>query len=143
MKEFKLSLNEEQFKALQKLLYLGKWMLESHHDDSQERFKIENEVEQAVFAISDKSIAVFSDELNMYFPTLEFEDEMQMLVNDYDQYTFWDELINQLADRDLQAELGDTYEKIDFMERMSMLDKYTLFYSNEFMQNDLDNLIIR
>lgn len=82
MKEINLSFNEEQFKALQKLIYLGKWMLESHHDDFIERFKIEKEAEQIVLANSDHRVSEFSKKFNMFFPTKDFEDEMHLYIEE-------------------------------------------------------------
>lgn len=143
MKEINLSFNEEQFKALQKLIYLGKWMLESHHDDFIERFKIEKEAEQIVLANSDHRVSEFSKKFNMFFPTKDFEDEMHLYIEEYDQYTFWDELTNQLAERDARVELGDQFEKMDLLEKIGKLDEYVEIYTEEFMKNDLMNLKIR
>lgn len=143
MKEINLSFNEEQFKALQKLIYLGKWMLESHHDDFIERFKIEKEAEQIVLANSDHRVSEFSKKFNMFFPTKDFEDEMHLYIEEHDQYTFWDELTNQLAERDARVELGDQFEKMDLLEKIGKLDEYVEIYTEEFMKNDLMNLKIR
>ena len=113
MNEIKLSFNEEQFKALQKLLYLGNWMLTSMDDHPDKNFKVEEEVEQMIYAHSDTSVSEFSKEFKMFFPPADFEEEMNVLIEDYDQYTFWDELANQLAERDARNELGKQYDKMN------------------------------
>ncbi len=142
MNEIKLSFNEEQFKALQKLLYLGNWMLTSMDDHPDKNFKVEEEVEQMIYAHSDTSVSEFSKEFKMFFPPADFEEEMNVLIEDYDQYTFWDELANQLAERDARNELGKQYDKMNYKDKILKQNEYLDFYIQEFMKNDLKNLKI-
>lgn len=143
MSEINIKLTEEQFKALQKLVYLGQWMLDSFNEEPENNFSAEHEVEQIVYALSDKTVSEYSKKFKMFFPTKEFEDEMHVHIEDYDGYTFWDELANQLAERDLRNELGNTYDKLDLMTRISKHEHYLQHYIREFTKNDLKNLVIK
>ena len=67
---------------------------------------------------------------------------MNVLIEDYDQYTFWDELANQLAERDARNELGKQYDKMNYKDKILKQNEYLDFYIQEFMKNDLKNLKI-
>jgi hypothetical protein len=143
MSEIKLSLSLEQFASLQKLFYLGKWMLESYHEDYATKFPIEQEVEQLIYQKSEKEVAEFSTEFNMFFPSKKHEDEMHVYIDKYDHFIFWDQLADQLAERDTRLYFGDRYNLIALEEKFSKYQDFLEFYSNEFMVNNLNNLKVQ
>lgn len=141
MNQINFSLTKEQFIALRKLVYLGDWMLEAHRDGVSEMYTAEEEVQQMIYANSEEGVAEFAEEFNLFFPTREFEDELQPIIDEYDQNTFWEELGSQLADRD--AKLEDTYPTLGIMDQISRQNEYMEFYAQEFLKNGLKNLKIR
>ena len=143
MKEITLKFTEKQFQVLRNLVYWGKWMVESRHDYSYDKFMIEEEVEQIIYsATKEKGICELNADDNIYFPTSEYEEKMQLIIDDYDEYTFWEELAYRLADRDTKIEVGGKFETLTPIEFFEYHHKYLEFYSDEFMNNELDNLKI-
>lgn len=143
MKEITLKFTEKQFQVLRKLVYLGNWMVESRDDYSIDKFIVEEEVEQIIFsATTEKGICELNADDNIYFPTSEYEEKMQIIIDDYDEYTFWEELTYRLADRDTKIEVGKKFKTLTPVEFIEYHHKYLEFYSDEFMNNELDNLKI-
>lgn len=143
MKEVTLKFTEEQFQVLRKLVYLGNWMVESTDDYSIDKFIVEEEVEQIIFAATtEKGICELNADDNIYFPTREYEEKMQIIIDDYDEYTFWEELTFRLADRDTKIEVGKKFATLTPVEFMEYHHKYLEFYSDEFTENELNNLKI-
>ena len=146
MSEIKLSLSLEQFASLQKLFYLGKWMLESFHEDYATKFAIEQEVEELIYQKSENDVAEFSTEFNMFFPSKKHEDEMRVYIDKYDHFIFWDQLADQLAERDTRLYFGDRYNLkfvIIYELNIYKYQDFLEFYSNEFMVNNLNNLKVQ
>lgn len=144
MKEINIKFNSDQFRALLKLVYLGQWMLDSHLDASDEKLTIEEEVGQKIYAANtEPGVCEYADDLEMYFPTRDFEDKMQIFIDDYDEFNFWEELAYQLADRDTKIELADKFENLDTREIIEIHHKYLEHYTQEFVENKLNNLKIK
>ena len=144
MKEINIKFNTDQFKALLKLVYLGEWILNSHLDRKDDKLTIEEEVEQMIYSSNtEPGVVEFEDDLQMYFPTRDFEEKMQIFIDEYDNFNFWEELAYQLADRDSKIELGDKFEKIDAREFIKIHHKYLEVYTQEFIKNNLNNLKIK
>ncbi|MBX3009795.1 MAG: hypothetical protein KF816_17350 [Melioribacteraceae bacterium] len=140
--KIQLNLNRQQFDSLLKIFYLGKWMLESHEDDFEIKFKREQELEQFIFAHADNDLVEFSNEFGRFLPTTKFEYEMEDTIHKYDGHIFWDELAHKLAERDLENELGKKVDKMTIEERLLGEEKHLDKYFNEFMKNGVKNLTI-
>ncbi|MCB1986697.1 MAG: hypothetical protein KDF49_14855, partial [Nitrosomonas sp.] len=84
--------------------------------------------------------------LNKYFETMEYEENSQVneIIENYDNATFWDELVSGLALRDAQEiEGNDAFNKMSPEERIQLLYPLEEKYHEEFMANDLANLQIK
>jgi hemerythrin superfamily protein len=68
---------------------------------------------------------------------------MQIFIDEYDNFNFWEELAYQLADRDSKIELGDKFENVDAREFIKIHHKYSEVYTQEFIKNNLNNLKIK
>ncbi|MBK9107586.1 MAG: hypothetical protein IPM92_04180 [Saprospiraceae bacterium] len=143
MENINLSFTEDQFKSLTRLVFLGKWMLESNHVDFEEKFKVEQDVEQIIFKNCDENVCEYSEEDAQFYPTITFEDEMHILIEYYDQDTFWQELPEKLAFRDLYLKMGTKLDVMTAEEKFLKLSEYMELYMDEFDKNELNNLVIQ
>lgn len=137
-----ITLTRQQFDTLLRIFYLGKWMLESHHDDFDIKFKKEQELEQFIYAQVDNDLVEFSADDGRFFPTVKWEEKMDGFIQEYDEHTFWEELAYRLADRDFTNEFGKKIEKMDAMERIRHQQKFLDNYMDEFEKNGIKNIKI-
>lgn len=137
-----ITLTRQQFGTLLRIFYLGKWMLESHHDDFDIKFKKEQELEQFIYAQADNDLVEFSADDGRFFPTAKWEEKMDGFIHDYDEHTFWEELAYRLADRDFTNEFGKKIEKMDAKERLGHQQKFLDKYMDEFEKNGIKNIKI-
>lgn len=135
-------LTKEQFKTLLELVYLGNWMVTSYHEDipeSKERFEA---MEAYIFSLA-KDFGLDDlaegDDASGYTPSADFEQGTIMdTIEDYDDYTFWDQLADNLANRDLVEEYGEeAVEGMPDQERFVKKDKLYWTYMDEFGKNGL------
>ena len=80
---------------------------------------------------------------NKYYETREYEDTggTHEIIDTYNNATFWDELVLELAMRDAKEKVGnDAFKKMSPEERIHLLYTLEEQYHDEFAANDLANL---
>ena len=145
MENKKIEFTNEQYLQLIKVLYLGRWVASSH---SEEPDKSIDELEQFLFAhakdFGQEALLDFDPKYKKFFASEELEEQMDPVIQDYDDYTFWDELAWRMAEREFgqkfdQAQvLCMTNDEI-FREKNSIADKYF----EEFSANGIDNMLLK
>ena len=119
-------------------------MHEAHQDAESPDIK---EVVQLIFSktkeAGTENMIEYADNLKMYFPTKSMEEIIHLLVDDYDEHVFWEELVQELAFRDFNNKYGDELiEQMSAVKRMELLQPFVDRYMNEFEANDISNLVI-
>lgn len=79
----------------------------------------------------------------LFYPTNAFDDEMHILIQNYDVNRFWRELPEKLALRNLYLKLGTKLEVMTVEEKLYKLSEYMDLYIDEFDKNESNNLGIR
>lgn len=146
-KDMKINLTKKQYETLLKLLYLGEWVVNAHRtDDRVEDFE---EFEQYILSFYKdfdmQRYVAYDERLKMFFPTREFEDEtgVEEYIDEYNDNTFWDELIYRLANRDLIDRYGeDAVKYMDWEERICKEEVFIEEYEEEFEKHGVKNLVI-
>lgn len=141
----KINITKKQYKTLIKLIHLGTWMANAHRTD--DRIEEFDELEQYILSFCkdfgmDDSVE-YAEDLKMFFLTGEFLDEsgVEELIDEYDNDTFWEELIHRMAERDLIEKYGeDTVRKMELEERLDKEWPFLNVYEEEFDENGLKNL---
>jgi hypothetical protein len=81
------------------------------------------------------------EEAGEYFTTMKLEENLMTLIEEYDEYTFWEQLPAQLAERDMRKEIGLVKKlKDEHIERKYEIEET---YQEEFHKNGLKNLFIK
>jgi hypothetical protein len=144
----KINLTKTQFESLLKLVYMGSEMVNSILDDSEENEF--DEVEQYVLSFAKdfglEACVEYDDKEKTYYPSQKLEEDKAVVeyTHRYDDYTFWDKLIYNLARRDLVKEYGE--EKVRKMSKEETFIKEQSFaekYEKEFTDHGLQNLVIK
>jgi len=141
MKKVNLELSADQYKELLKLVYVGDWVI-----DEPENIVL-NDLVQTIFSKANdaglKKMVEFDKELELFLPSLEFDEEVIGIVDDYEEECFWDHLIYRLSDRDVDKKLGKKAEKMTMEEKMELIDPVTEKYIKEFEEHGLDNVKVK
>lgn len=143
----KINFTKKQYEDLIKLLHLGNWMINAHRtDDYVEHYE---DLEQYILSFykdfgMEKHVE-YDKEFNEYFPTREFEEDtdVDQYKEEYNDCTFWDELIDRLARRDLIKEYGEAAVLSMTMEEIIEKEQpFIQIYEDEFEMYGVDNLEI-
>lgn len=141
MSKVNIQFSTEQFKELIKLIYIGDWVI-----DDAENIML-NDMVQQIFSKAEeaglKSMIEYNNDLNLFMPTADLDEEVVEVIDGYEQECFWDHLIYSLAERDIEQELKEKFKHISDEEKLELIEKYSKKYEKEFESNGVENLIIK
>lgn len=155
--EIRLTLTRDEFRHLLHLAYIATWVLEAHKTAPDPRTVPYDELEQKLFAIAARHgfadpdtdpadhLVEYAPEFEKYFPTRTMEQgQAHRFIDEYDNDTFWDELIDGLSLRDAIREVGsfERFAELSWEERITRQARYEEIYAAEFEEHGLDNLRI-
>lgn len=148
MNTIEIKFTEEQYEKMIQLMCLGEWVVNAHRtSDIVTKF---NELEQHIYSYAEKiglkKFIIFDEELNKFFPTREFEEgkDIFQYIDDYNDDTFWDELIERLAHRDfLKQYKKDALKNMSREEYFSKKNCFINKYEEEFAKAGIENLILK
>ena len=139
----KINLTNAEYRLLLELVYLGEWMVSAHDETAgasggkygplvQKLLSYANEAELS--ALVDRS----PDDGKLH-PTRQFEEEMMGTIYEYDEESFWMELIDRLAERDVRAAQSDGHlpQLREYLELAGPIEER---YAQEFETHGLERL---
>ena len=133
-----------QFRKLLILTHLGEWVVNAFRDEVDRGFE---QAASAVYAGAKEAGAghwiEFDADEKAYYPSADLDEAAHRFLDEYDDQTFWDELAERLAWRDLCSRYGET--AVDAMreeDRVKALDEIAVRYQKEFEARGVDRLIM-
>jgi hypothetical protein len=147
-KTMNLQLTKAELKNLIKLAYLGNWMANSWRlsDKIEELDEMEARLLDLAAAngLTDLVDQFEEEGKTIAVPTEELEEELEEMIDFYDDNTFWDQLIHRMAVRDYARKYGeDAVEDLYTTEGMENEKPFIEKYEKEFYENGLDRLELR
>lgn len=137
-----VSLSVEQCRKLIELAYLGEWMLNAHHTDEHQDEAATQLVQHLLSSVEIEGVET-DPETGRKFLVAEWDTLLQeRKISDYDDHTFWEELTERLAERDLAKRTGQRIEDIDRDDDLIELKPLEERYHHEFEEHGLDRLQI-
>ncbi len=143
-----IKLTKEQYKTLVEMLYLGEWMINACRPHN-EAIKKYQELEQYIYSFA-KTAGLerhieYDEEFKKYFLTEEFEinSEVEEYRLEFEDETFWDELVDRMSLRDMIRQFGEkAVQKMDGMEHFKHQRPFLEKYDREVEEHGIENLEI-
>ncbi len=146
----KVMFTPKEFTRLLELVHLGMRTVEGRQGDASSHVERYAELEQKLYELATPLgcadlVDVGSDGILGPSEKLLTDERLSKIAGDYDNDTFWHELVTRLADRDLASEqtrqsvLGLGGPAINADARLHQLEDS---YWDEFEKNDLVNLLL-
>ena len=146
----KINITKKEYETLLDILGIADWVLHAHHVKERSDMGKYKELEQKIFSYAKdmgfEELVSYEDLLKGYYPTRKFEETTPGMdfIREFEDDSFWDELVHRLVDRDMLRLVGE--ERLSSMpvkERFEMEDPVEKRYGEEFYKNGLDNLTFR
>lgn len=142
----KINITKKEYKLLLEMLYLSDWMMNAHNVDDRnpEHETLRKKLLAHYKEMDAQDIIEYSETSDDFYETKEYEQLIhQKYITPYDDETFWDALIDRLAERDAVSEIGmEKYLSMEGIERIMKVEEYIERYTNEFEQHGLDHVKI-
>lgn len=146
----KIEISRKEYRVLLDVFHIADWVLHAYKTEEGPETEEFRELEQKFLALAGEmgfgNLVEYDAETEKYFPTREYEDTSAVMeaIVDYDNESFWDELTERLASRDLIRQEGkDKVLAMDFEERLDKIEALRGKYSDEFYQNGLNRLYLK
>jgi hypothetical protein len=145
----KLSLTPADYLTLLTAMQLADWVLHAYKVDEPEETAAFRKLEQKVFALAESfdcgHLVEYAEDEQRYYPTIEFDETNPGMefIEEFENETFWDELLERLVERDLIRQLGEeSLRRLDFAAREAKAEPYVRLYIEEFATHGVDRLEI-
>ena len=145
----KIDITKKEFGTLFEMIEMAEWILHAHKIDEPEETKPYRDLEQKICGLAKDfgygHLVDYDPELQSYFPTPEFEETNPSMdyIEEFENDSFWEELIERLVARDLIRELGEKkYLALDPMSRVGKEEPHRIRYGEEFEAHGIDRLEI-
>lgn len=146
-KNMKINVTKKEYQTLLDMLYLSDWILHAHSEEKNEETKSYKEFEQKILSLANEfgmeNAVEYNEKSGEYFLNKEFiqNNSVRKHVENFENATFWEELIERLARRDFINKYGEN--AIMQMPISERFEKEILFhkaYHKEFGDNGLENV---
>lgn len=145
-----INLTQREYRLLLDVIFLADWVLTGHDADrisEDDRYQM---LFQKLYSYANEmgsgDLVEVVTESNSYAPTRKYEEESGVfeLIEDYDDATFWEELIERLAERDVYAGLPENKKaRLDAEEYWRRAAPFERKYQSEFGRHGLERLVIK
>ena len=139
-----ISLTKEQLETLVELAYLGEWMANAHHIEPTKKYaELAAKIYSSAAQAGSDRVIEYPVGSKKHAPSGELDNALQKMRAQYDEISFWNELIERLAVRDLERKLGfEAVQQLGFDEYSDAQEAASLPYQDEFDHHGIDNLEI-
>ncbi|MFQ5930304.1 MAG: hypothetical protein ACE5MK_11445 [Acidobacteriota bacterium] len=146
----KINITKKEYLTLLEILEIADWVLHAHHTEERSETRKYREIEQKILSYAKdmgfENLVSYDSQVERYFPTRKFEDTSPSMefVREFENDSFWEELVDRLVERDLIRQVGE--ERLLSMaigERFEREEPLEKRYADEFYNHGLDNLTFR
>lgn len=138
----RIDLSRDQYLTLVKLLQLGNWPL-GLTEANQELVSKAEDLEQYIFSLSrdfEAGDGIYYDEEEEYYYLSEhLRDTVEMIIDEYEEDVFWDQLTHKLATIDLKREVSIN---ASIEQKINRLFELKARYEKYFLENGLNKIDI-
>jgi hypothetical protein len=145
----KIEISKGEYKILLHVLEMADWILTSHKSKEEKRHKHYRKFEQKIFSLAEVMgygpFIEYSKDFHEYMPTKLYEDTCSAMefIKEFENESFWDELIDRLGERDAIREVGtEGFKALNFIDRITKVDDHKEKYIDEFEKNGLYRIVI-
>ena len=141
---------KSDYRTLFDMIYMAEWMLTAYEEEPDPANARYQHLAQKIYSHAKEmgwdSLVDSSTADNEYAPTQDYElkSGVHELIERYDSDSFWDQLVDRLTERDVEARAGAPKQKTLSDNAFSAIaDPIAESYEREFAVNGIDRLIIR
>lgn len=112
-----VGITKEEFIDILEMLHIASWVLVAHKTEDDPRTRKYGRIMQKFLALAKEAgageLVEYDPEAGKYHPSSTFEESSRSrdFIHEFEDDTFWDELLDRLTERDLERQVGG-YENL-------------------------------
>ncbi len=140
-----IKFTKSEMEKLLELLNIAEWVLTSEDVEEDERkepyMKLLQRLYHEAYESGMTKEIEYDEAAKDYYFNEDWEEKVQArdFIEEYDDASFWDELVFRLADRDIDRKMNGKAPK-NFEEHVAMFTQIQTKYEEEFEKNNLEHL---
>lgn len=145
----KINFTKKEYRALLDIIQIADWVMYAHDVEEKKETEEYRYLFQKIYSFAKEmgfdDLIEYVKEDGKFYPTRKFEDESMAdpLIQNYENKSFWEELINRLAQRDVLKEKQiDSLAKLSEEELIVTISKAEEKWVKEFEAHDLDRISV-
>ncbi len=143
-----IDLTEQEYKLLLNMVYMADWVLHAHsdteeHEDTKGYSELHDKLLSYAKNTALKNLVKFDKKLKKHYETAIFEEESPALeyIEEFEDDTFWSELISRLSKRDAMLQLkANNLHDVETEELFTAISNAEQVWSKEFEAYGLDRI---
>jgi hypothetical protein len=135
----KINFTKKEYRILLDLIHIADWILHAHDSEPRNDTKEYSDLIQKLMSHAKDmdcgDLIEFDKQLGKYFPSIKFEEESiaEKYIEEFEDNSFWSELITRLAERDALTETkANNLNDIEIVERMTAISNEEEKWAKEF-----------
>jgi hypothetical protein len=144
-----IELSEQEYRNLLDVLHIADVVMSRHRREPDPRSELHRALLQKLYALAEgagQARLIQRNGVGTFVPTADFEGQTlaHLLIDEFSDHLFWDELISRLAVRDAAREAGgmDRLNAMNDDERQAAEGPLRQRYIDEFSANGIANLAL-
>ncbi len=145
----KIAISKKEYQVLLQVFEMAHWVVSAHVAGKQPEAKPFDDLEQKIFALAkdfgQESLVTFDNHWKQYCITSHYEETCSAMefIDKFEDDSFWESLINRLAERDVLKESGgEVFSEMEPRERIEAFGKWEDIYAEEFEKYGLERIEI-
>lgn len=140
----KINFTKKEYRLLITMIEIADWVMNSFHaqerTDTKEHRVLRNKILDHADEMGMKGCYQKNDDT--YYETAEYEENSKQpeFIEEYDEESFWDQLVTRLSERDYVQKYGD--EEVDFETKIRRLTEIENRYAEEVNNFGLSNIVV-
>jgi hypothetical protein len=137
--------SEAEFRKLLEIVCLADWVKNAHAgpDSTVNPYSVEQKIYKGAIAAGCGDLVTYDAKKNVYSPSKNLEEKFHEVLDEYNDETFWEELVTRMAIRDVEEERGQAaLEKMSPEEQLRALRQWEERYQAETETHGIDRLEI-
>ncbi|MBL8023763.1 MAG: hypothetical protein JNK54_05710 [Elusimicrobia bacterium] len=140
-----MEFSEAEFRKLLEMVCLADWVKNAHAepDSTVNPYSLEQKIYKEAKAAGCGDWVTFNGKENVYVPSQNLEEKFHGVLDEYNDETFWEELVTRMAIRDVEEDKGqDALEKMSPDQQLRALRPLEERYQAETETHGIDRLEI-
>jgi hypothetical protein len=141
----KINFTKKEYQLLVTMIETADWVMNAHHAHGRKDAEDYRVLRNKILSFADEMgmKGCYEKEGDTYYETAEYQENSKQteFIEEYDEDSFWEQLVTKLVDRDYAQQYGD--KEVNFETKALRLSEIEEKYADEINEFGLLNFVVK